>query len=77
MPSIHQADGGVPAGSAVIALHSSGGSPAQWKVLEVELELLAGMGHLGPITHAQPIAQRIAAFVRQQATPTVDDRKAA
>jgi pimeloyl-ACP methyl ester carboxylesterase len=44
---------------------------------DAELEVLDGMGHLGPITHAEPIAQRIAAFVRQQATPTVDDRKAA
>jgi pimeloyl-ACP methyl ester carboxylesterase len=43
---------------------------------DVELETLEDMGHLGPITHAEPVAQRIADFVRQQATPA-DDRKAA
>jgi pimeloyl-ACP methyl ester carboxylesterase len=44
---------------------------------DVELEVLEGMGHLGPVTHAEPVAQRIADFVRQQAAPTADDRKAA
>src|SRR5262249_47130460 len=45
---------------------------------EVELEVLSGMGHLGPITHADVVAQRIAEFVRNQAAVrNVPERKAA
>jgi len=45
---------------------------------EVELEVLSGMGHLGPITHADVVAGRIAEFVRNQAAMrNVSDRKAA
>ena len=44
---------------------------------DVELETLDGMGHLGPVTHAEPIAQRIADFVRRQTAPRLPDRKAA
>jgi pimeloyl-ACP methyl ester carboxylesterase len=45
---------------------------------DVEVEVLVGMGHLGPITHAEPVADRIAAFVRDQAGIGVGtDRKAA
>lgn len=44
---------------------------------DVKLETFEGMGHLGPITHAEAIAQRIADFVRQQTAPRLPDRKAA
>jgi pimeloyl-ACP methyl ester carboxylesterase len=45
---------------------------------DVEASKLDEMGHLGPITHAETVAQRIAQFVRRHATePIVDDRKAA
>ncbi len=40
-------------------------------------ERIGGMGHLGPITHAQPVAHRIARFIREQATQRVEVRKAA
>ena len=32
----------------------------------VELETLDGMGHLGPVTHGEAVADRIAFFVRRQ-----------
>lgn len=45
---------------------------------DVELETMSGMGHLGPITHGDVVADRIAAFVRRQAGGTsAPDRKAA
>jgi pimeloyl-ACP methyl ester carboxylesterase len=45
---------------------------------EVEPEVLSGMGHLGPITHADVVAPRIAEFVRNQAAVrNAPDRKAA
>jgi pimeloyl-ACP methyl ester carboxylesterase len=46
---------------------------------DVEAVRLDDMGHLGPITHAETVAQRIAQFVRTHAGPEriVDDRKAA
>lgn len=34
---------------------------------DVEVEMMSGMGHLGPITHTNVVADRIAAFVRRQA----------
>jgi pimeloyl-ACP methyl ester carboxylesterase len=44
----------------------------------VELDVLNGMGHLGPITHAEVVAKRIARFVRQHAaTPRTVERRAA
>ena len=44
----------------------------------VEPAMLSGMGHLGPVTHAETVAERFARFVRQQAEARiVRDRKAA
>jgi pimeloyl-ACP methyl ester carboxylesterase len=45
---------------------------------DVEAGKLDEMGHLGPITHAETVAQRIAQFLRRYATERImDDRKAA
>jgi pimeloyl-ACP methyl ester carboxylesterase len=44
----------------------------------VEMHTLEGMGHLGPISHAQPVAQAIARFVgRQVAAWTAPELEAA
>lgn len=43
----------------------------------VEQDILNGMGHLGPITHAQAVAQRIARFVYRHAGSPVTERLAA
>ena len=43
-----------------------------------EFATLSGMGHLGPVTHATPVAQTIAQFVSRQAgTRAMHDRRAA
>ena len=42
------------------------------------VETMAGMGHMGPITHASAVARRIAAFVRMHASvPAATSRKLA
>ena len=38
---------------------------------------MEAMGHLGPITHAAIVAKRLAGFLREQAAPQFDQRKAA
>jgi pimeloyl-ACP methyl ester carboxylesterase len=43
----------------------------------VESVRMEAMGHLGPITHAAVVASRVARFVREQASPPFDQRKAA
>jgi pimeloyl-ACP methyl ester carboxylesterase len=43
----------------------------------VEQDILNGMGHLGPITHAEAVAQRIARFVYRHAGSRVTERLAA
>jgi pimeloyl-ACP methyl ester carboxylesterase len=44
----------------------------------VELDVLDGLGHLGPITHSEAVAARIAAFIGERTPAAVrDDRKAA
>lgn len=44
---------------------------------DVERFTFGGMGHLGPITHEQAVARRIAGFVRRQAAGSWVHRKAA
>ena len=41
---------------------------------DVELEVLDGLGHLGPITDAERVAQRIASFVRRQTAARAAER---
>ena len=50
----------------------------EYTLPDVSAVKLNSMGHLGPITHAQVVAQRIALFVRtRRASPIADERKAA
>jgi pimeloyl-ACP methyl ester carboxylesterase len=50
----------------------------EYALPDVEAITLSAMGHLGPITHAETVAQRIADFVRANALVAVaDGRKAA
>jgi pimeloyl-ACP methyl ester carboxylesterase len=50
----------------------------EYALPDLEVITLGAMGHLGPITHAEIVAQRIAQFSRRQTTArTVHDRKAA
>jgi hypothetical protein len=45
---------------------------------DIERDILSGMGHLGPITHAGDVAQRIARFVYGHAEGwPLQERKAA
>jgi pimeloyl-ACP methyl ester carboxylesterase len=54
------------------------GELLRYALPDVEAGTLDEMGHLGPITHAEIVAQRIAQFVRGHAPERlVDDRKAA
>jgi pimeloyl-ACP methyl ester carboxylesterase len=54
------------------------GELLRYALPDVDAAKLDEMGHLGPITHAESVAQRIAHFVRRHATERiVDDRKAA
>lgn len=43
----------------------------------VQLDRLDGMGHFGPVTHADIVAERTARFLRAQSAATQHDRKAA
>ena len=54
------------------------GELMRYALPDVEAIRLDDMGHLGPITHAETVAQRIAQFVRGHSPERiVDDRKAA
>jgi pimeloyl-ACP methyl ester carboxylesterase len=40
-------------------------------------DVLPGMGHMGPVTHAELVNDRVVAFLRQQARPPAAARRVA
>jgi pimeloyl-ACP methyl ester carboxylesterase len=53
------------------------GELLRFTLAHVDSSIMSGMGHLGPITHPYPVAQRIATFIRAQHVDPALERKAA
>jgi pimeloyl-ACP methyl ester carboxylesterase len=53
------------------------GELLRFTLAHVDSSVMRGLGHLGPITHPYPVAQRIATFIRAQHVDPALERKAA